>query len=156
MAKSKKKKIDDDELELSEKNRETYFNRISELMKSNRGKLTPYDVVEDAKSPDCPYHNFFEWDDTKAGAKYRLMQARQLLNATIKTVEVKGEKLKQKAFFNVKDARGQNFYVSVESAVQRDSYRLQLINQLLQTMDHTQNLLRMFQEHETKSTKKKK
>ena len=136
------------ETEISAKNRSKYFQRLTSLMKDNKGKITPQDVVDDARDVNAPYHNYFDWDDSVAGPKFRLAQARHLLMSTIKTIDVQGEPMKQKAFFNVKNAKGQNFYVNVESAVKKSTYRLQLIEQLLQTMERTQNLLKMFQDYE--------
>lgn len=43
------------------------------------GLLRPEAVVKAAKGANHPLHSHFEWDDKKAGAKYRLSQARQLI-----------------------------------------------------------------------------
>jgi hypothetical protein len=52
------------------------------------GRLTPEEVVDHARDPDCPGHGFFEWDDSKAAHKHRLDQARELL---AKRVVIKSE-----------------------------------------------------------------
>ncbi len=54
---------------------------IAELkaLEDRRGRLTPAQVVETAESKDSPLHAFFEWDDAKAGAAYRIEQARELI-----------------------------------------------------------------------------
>lgn len=46
---------------------------------NNDGLLLPEEVVSEAQSEDSPLHRAFEWDDTKAGRQYRLMQARALI-----------------------------------------------------------------------------
>ena len=43
------------------------------------GDLTPDSVLGAASAPDSPLHPLFDWDDTSAGAKYRLIQARNLI-----------------------------------------------------------------------------
>lgn len=43
------------------------------------GELTPQIVVDEARSEDAPLHSRFEWDDTVAGEKYRLVQAARLI-----------------------------------------------------------------------------
>jgi len=43
------------------------------------GRLDTRIVLEDAASPDSPTHGSFEWDDTVAGAAFRLEQARTLI-----------------------------------------------------------------------------
>jgi hypothetical protein len=42
-------------------------------------RLTPEQVVEDARPKDSPTHRYFEWDDAIAAGKYRLSQAGHLL-----------------------------------------------------------------------------
>ena len=54
---------------------------ITRLSKANKGKVTPALVVLAARPDESPLHQYFEWDDTKAGEKYREMQARTLLRA---------------------------------------------------------------------------
>lgn len=48
------------------------------------GRLEAADVVESARAKSSPLHRYFEWNDTKAAAEYRLAQARLL----IRSVEV--------------------------------------------------------------------
>ena len=52
--------------------------RLTALTKK-AGQITPEMVVEDARRKDAPYHDDFEWEDTKAAELYRLEQARYLL-----------------------------------------------------------------------------
>ena len=48
-------------------------------LESRAGRLSPPDVIKEAESPDSLLHEFFEWDDTIAGDKYRMEQARKLI-----------------------------------------------------------------------------
>jgi hypothetical protein len=48
---------------------------------TERGKLTPPLVVEEAANPQHPLHDRFEWDDTIAGPKYRERQAADLIRS---------------------------------------------------------------------------
>ena len=41
--------------------------------------LTAEEIVEKAQDENTELHGYFEWDDSKAGALYRLQQARHLL-----------------------------------------------------------------------------
>lgn len=53
---------------------------LAQIKTSNpEGLLTAEDVVTTAAHPDHPLHKFFEWDETEAAHKYRLMQARALI-----------------------------------------------------------------------------
>jgi hypothetical protein len=55
--------------------------RVEELKHKLHRAVKPHDIVKDAASPESVYHNFFEWDDRKAGPKFRLQQARHLLQS---------------------------------------------------------------------------
>lgn len=60
--------LDDDAL--------TALQRLAQL-----GELTPDRVVEVASEPTSPLHELFVWDDEKAGAAYRVIQARDLIRS---------------------------------------------------------------------------
>ncbi len=53
------------------------------------GFLKPSIVVAEAKPVTSPLHNVFEWNDKKAGAAYRLDQARRVIRST--PIEYAGE-----------------------------------------------------------------
>lgn len=46
----------------------------------SRGRLTAKKVVDAARDPHHPLHVRFEWDDSVGGEKWRLQQARQLID----------------------------------------------------------------------------
>jgi hypothetical protein len=48
---------------------------------TERGRLTPPLVVEEASNPTHPLHDRFEWDDSIAGPKYRERQAADLIRS---------------------------------------------------------------------------
>lgn len=52
--------------------------RLTQLEQEN-GNLREEDVVEDARDPASPLHDFFEWDDSVAAQQYRLSQARLVI-----------------------------------------------------------------------------
>lgn len=49
------------------------------------GGLRSSDVVEAARSKDSPLHGEFEWNNSKAGHEFRLIQARTLIRAAVTT-----------------------------------------------------------------------
>lgn len=50
-------------------------------------QITPEQVLEKAKDENTELHKCFEWDDTKAAEKYRLHQARQIIQYLVYTPE---------------------------------------------------------------------
>jgi hypothetical protein len=61
--------------------REAVRVRLGELELSNGGRLTPSMVVQDAKDPASPLHDYFQWDERKAAEAYWLEQARDLITS---------------------------------------------------------------------------
>jgi hypothetical protein len=60
---------------------------LKRLARKNGGLLKPETVVEAARPETSPLHSRFEWDDSVAGEKYRIWQARQLIRVTVEVCE---------------------------------------------------------------------
>jgi hypothetical protein len=66
------------------------------------GALTPAQVVEAATDPASPLHDHFEWDDSEAARRYRLVQAGRLIRRCRVTIEVGEEEVRRvRAFVSV-------------------------------------------------------
>lgn len=53
---------------------------VLESLEQN-GRLTPHDVLDEARHPDSPLHARFNWDDESAAESWRLEQARRLIRS---------------------------------------------------------------------------
>jgi hypothetical protein len=60
---------------------ENVYNEFGRLMTQTGGMLHPRDVVKAARDPKSPLHKLFTWDDREAAARYRISEARQLINS---------------------------------------------------------------------------
>ena len=60
-------------------------------------KVTPEQVLEKAKDESTELHKCFDWDDTSAANKYRLHQARQIIQSFV-LVRAKEDQPKIRAF----------------------------------------------------------
>jgi len=56
-------------------------------IKKEKGIITPELLVIEAEKRKSPLHNCFEWDDTKAAKKYRIVQAREILTLIVVEIE---------------------------------------------------------------------
>lgn len=54
---------------------------VNSLAKQHKGKITPQMVVAAAVNVKSPLHEYFEWDDSKAGVAHRLEQARSIIRS---------------------------------------------------------------------------
>lgn len=53
--------------------------KVFKSIKKKRGGITPQLLVIESKKKDAPFHNCFEWDDSKGAEKYRIVQACEIL-----------------------------------------------------------------------------
>jgi hypothetical protein len=56
------------------------------LIQAKEGNLRPEEVLRDARNPNSPLHDLFEWDNTAAANAYRLMQAKQVVRFVVRIV----------------------------------------------------------------------
>ena len=59
---------------------------LASIKRKRRG-LTPRVLVIESSKKESPLHSCFEWDNTKAAAEYRIVQAREILRFLIIAVE---------------------------------------------------------------------
>lgn len=98
---------------------------INELLdiREEHGSLTAELVLDAARADDHPLHDRFEWDDSIAGEKYRLEQARQMLRV-VKLPPVEGRDYSLRAFVAVKgEDTNRAEYVPTEEAMLDDFTR---------------------------------
>ncbi len=130
------------------KEAQKYGERLFYISSKYKGKLTPERVIEDAKPKDSIFHNYFQWDNKKASDEWRLQQARNLINHIVEVVVIEGVQSKQRSFFSIKNGGGEKAYVTIKTAVTKPNYRIQLLNQLISTMENSTELMKMFRSYE--------
>lgn len=88
--------------------------RLREL--ESAGNLTPDRVIEDARNPKSPLHEYFEWDKDSAHAKYLVIQARELIRSVRVVIERNEHKISVIGYVRDPDAKnGEQGYSSVAS-----------------------------------------
>lgn len=65
---------------MTKEKRQAIQERLLQLEDEN-GRLTPESVLEDARDPESPLHDQFEWDTDKAAHRYWLDQARTIITS---------------------------------------------------------------------------
>jgi hypothetical protein len=112
---------------------------LNELRKIEQesGLLTPKGVVNEARDENNPLHKLFDWDNNRAGEKYRLWQARYLISKVKVTID--GRKID--AFHNVTikigDTKTQG-YVNAETVLSQSSLYSQVIKTALKEIEYWQ------------------
>lgn len=62
------------------------------VVRRQYGSITPAHIVDFARSTKSPLHRFFEWDNTKAAERYRLDQARGMVQRVRLRMVVQGRR----------------------------------------------------------------
>jgi hypothetical protein len=118
-----------------------------ESLKDKNGYISRERVIEDARNPTSPLHRHFTWDDTKAADKWRLVQARKLINSYDVRV-INGDKkpiIIHPANVHVSSPGHPSRYLSMPMAMSREDNRLQILEdneRLLATISHRLDSLR--------------
>ena len=92
---------------------------------SNGGFLTPEAVVNSARDENSPLHPFFDWDDTEAARKWRIVQARRLIRLSVTIIKPEVEPVR--AFVSLPRDRGVNGYRSTVQVLSDEDLREQLL-----------------------------
>ncbi len=114
-----------------------------ELIKS-KSVLNPTNVVARAKNKKSILNKYFEWDNTEAAEKWRLQQARDIVNHVVEVTVIRGEQVEERAFFNVIAKNDEKVYVSFAEAVKTPSYRIQLLNEMQNRLENLLRLIKLF------------
>jgi hypothetical protein len=77
-------------VQVSGRSVEVVHKRLVAIRKS-KGSVTPAAVVEDARAASSPLHRYFDWDDSSAAEKFRLVQASNLIRKVQIMVSVNDE-----------------------------------------------------------------
>jgi hypothetical protein len=94
------------------------------------GLLHPDAVVEAARNPASPLHDFFTWDDTEAAEKYRQDEARQLIRS-IKIEVDTGVPVEVRAFVSLSaDRQNGAGYRQFTEVMDSEFLRAQLMNDI--------------------------
>ena len=105
-----------------------------EKLERENGQITPELLLESSRDEESVMHPCFEWNDGKAAEKYRIVQAKGIIN-NIVCVAVSDKKERRqepsKAFVNVSSGKEKGTYRSVQIAMNDESTRRIVLNNAL-------------------------
>jgi hypothetical protein len=92
--------------------------------------VTPEELVKAARRHESPIHHLFEWDNSRAAAKYRLEQARSIMRSVV--VEVQEVETRAFRFVNTDGGKG---YVPIQNAIKDVDLGQQLVTAALRALE---------------------
>ena len=117
-------------------------------LRDKKGRVTAKKIVEYAKQNKSPLHDFFEWDVSKAAEKFRLYQARHLVQNIVEVVLIGESKEVQRSFFSVHVPNHGMVYVTLKDATENESYKKQLLSKIITTLENLTITMKMFREQD--------
>lgn len=99
--------------------------------------LRPSAIVAEAQDPESPLHEYFEWDDRKAAADWRLNQARELIRKVRLVITTETITFNAPAYVrNPANSPGESGYIPVvKLRKNEDASRLAIIAEFTRVRD---------------------
>lgn len=122
--------------------------KIFEQMEKDYGEVTSIRVLEEARPEDSILHPIFEWDDTVAAERYRLEQARKLINNIEIEIEPTSDDDKPTtitAFVDVGESKRAR-YVNITTAFQNEEMKEVVFQNALNELKAFEEKYRKFTE----------
>lgn len=108
---------------------------LKKISDKNDGYLEREHVVKEAENPASTLHSYFEWDDKKAGHKFRLAQATMLI-CSISIEPTKENEPEQRAFTSIKKlGEGKASFIPTSIALKETFFRNQIIQRAIDELD---------------------
>ena len=139
--KNKVKEFKSKDKRISQERAQKYGPELVRLREKANGGLKTKAVVDAARSEESTLHDFFQWDDTKAGELYRRVQARHLINGIHEIViDENGEEKDIPLFYNViiessnenEEDSNHHRYVFNEEIAEDSNYKEQQLQKAIQ------------------------
>ncbi len=108
--------------------------------------LTAENLLERARDKSNPLHDFFEWNNSKAGEKWRLQQARFIINEVKIYVEDKEMFGFENVSVKTEDGTTKRVYKPMVEIISNESYRKQIIMRALQQQKYWAEQNKMYSE----------
>lgn len=112
------------------------------LIARHGGRISPADVLDEAKDESSPLHEYFEWDDDEAAERYRLAQASSLIRRWRGSIMRVDEKTKTVVLTTARRVQspslergnGSRGYVTVEAIMADPAMRSDMIRTVLKEL----------------------
>ena len=127
---------------LNKRDANKMYKRLAQMYEENGESLSAEDIVYEAKQKNSPFHEWFEWNNSKAAHQHRLKQARDLIGSVeiVRRSDPRADKegrIRAVVHLtrNVVDANGNNSvkrtYIPTVKAMEDEEHRELLLKQAL-------------------------
>jgi len=130
----------------SERERGIYLAEVRRLMAKHGGRILPEELVDEARDPRSPLHNYFEWNKDQAHLKFLIDQARSLIQQLKVTVTYSsGEQADIRAVISVPSPEERRrVYAPIEVVREREDYLTSIIGDATRSLAYWYGRLRAY------------
>lgn len=136
--------------QFDKKKAQIYGECLEKISEKKGRKLKAKDVVDEARSKNNPLHEVFDWDNTSAAEKYRLEQARHLINHIVVPIKYNDGVKDTKAWVSINSTPDEEtltkVYVNTEDALTKKEYRKQILDNAIKEAEYWQKQYAQYSE----------
>lgn len=119
---------------------------LQRIAAANGDLLLPEKVVEAARDKESPLHDRFDWEDSEAAHKWRLHQARNLINVTVQYLPGVKTNAPTKVFVSLHADRKEGGYRTLVNVLGDKDQRALLIADAIKELESFQKKYTELQE----------
>jgi hypothetical protein len=116
--------------------KKTIINELKHITRRNNGILLPEKVVEAARRPTSPLHDYFTWDDTEAAKKHRIQEARLLICACVESIGPESDSRECRVYVSLRSEREKGGYRTLVDVMGSKKLREQLLQDAIEEMSY--------------------
>lgn len=120
------------------------LDELLRIQRLHRGLLMPKEVVSEAREENNPLHGYFDWDDSVAAEKWRIEQARGLIQVAVEYVNDNKEPVR--VFVSLQRDRMKGGYRRLETVMSDDVLKAELLRESLVELNTLRNRYRQLVE----------
>jgi hypothetical protein len=113
----------------------TVIEELKRLSKIHGGLLSPEVVVREAAAEKSPLHDYFTWDDDEAAQRWRIHEARRLINVCVEIIDDGNKNKEVNVFVSLKSDREEGGYRTMVNVLSNASLRSELVSNALDEME---------------------
>lgn len=108
---------------------------LKTLVARHGGSISPELVLQAARNKNSVLHDRFEWDDSEAAEKYRMIQARYMLSVAVEVLP--GTRTRSRVFVSLsKDRYSGGGYRTTVDVMNDTQMHQQMLDDALENMEH--------------------
>jgi len=116
-------------------NPQSVGDELTRIKDTKSGRFKPEDVVRKAKAKRSVLHQYFDWDDSTASAKYRIEQAKYLIRCVqvVVVTETMDEPRAFRAFVSI-ERDNSHSYMDTQTVLSDSELRAQMLESALKEL----------------------